>query len=290
MLIVTGASGQLGRRIIDQLLTRVPAARIGASVRDPGKLADLAAKGIRVRRGDFSDAASLRNAFEGAERLLLVSSNAAATGGDTLGQHRTAIDVATELGVARLLYTSQMSCSPNSHFPPGQSHAATEQMLAGSGLKWASMRHGFYSASAIAMNENGLAEGVLSTPADGPVAWTSHDDLAAADAALLAGEVEIDGPTPVLTATETLDLAGLAEAASEVLGRTVRREVLSDDTFRAQARDRGMPKGAVEFAMGYYHAAREGEFAATDPLLERLLGRKPQTMRDVLAQHVRDHG
>lgn len=287
MLIVTGASGKLGRRIVDQLLLHVPAERIGVSVRDPDKLADLNAKGVRVRYGDFTDAESLRHAFEGAERILIVSSNAAATGGDTLAQHRTAIGVAQEIGVDRLLYTSQMSCSQDSHFFPGQSHAATEEMLAESGLNWTSLRHGFYAESALEMNREGLASGVLAAPEDGKVAWTTHDDLAAADAIFLAGGQEIDGQTPVLTATETLDLADLAEMAGRVLGRPMRREVLDDDAFRASASARGTPAGAVEFLMGYYRAARAGEFAATNATLAQLLGRNPQTMHDTLADHYR---
>ena len=287
MLIVTGASGQLGRRIIDRLLVSVPAERIGASVRDPEALADLAAKGVRVRHGDFTDMESLRHAFEGAERILLVSSNAAASGGDPIAQHRNAIDVAKEIGVTRVLYTSQVSSSPVSHFPPGRTHAATEAMLAESGLKWTAMRHGFYAASALAMNSEGLKAGILATPQDGKVAWTTHDDLAAADAVLLAGEAEIDGPTPVLTSTETADLADLAELASQVLGEPVRREVLSDEAFRKRARSNGMPDGQVEFAMGYYRAARAGEFAATDPTLARLIDREPQTMRHVLKERLR---
>ena len=283
MIVVTGASGKLGRRVIKQLLLRLPADQIGASVRDPAKLADLAAKGVRVRHGDFTDADSLRHAFAGARRLLLVSSNAAATGGDTLAQHRTAIDVAGEVGVERLFYTSQLSCSPTSHFMPGRSHAATEVMLAQSGLKWTSLRHGFYTDSALAMNERGLDNGALAAPRDGPVAWTSHDDLAAGDAILMTGEEEIDGATSVMSGAETLDLTGIAGIASDVLDKPVRRTVVDDDAWSAQARERGMPDAAIEFAMDYHRAARDDEFAATSPFLERLLGQKPQTFRKVLS-------
>ncbi|MFC0266707.1 NAD(P)H-binding protein [Kushneria aurantia] len=284
MIIVTGASGKLGSRIVHRLLARTSPDRIGVSVRDPDQLSDLAARGVRVRYGDFNDAASLRSAFEGGERILLVSSNAAASGGDPLAQHRTAIDVAAEIGVERLFYTSQMSAAPDSHFFPGRTHAATEDMLAASGLAWTSMRHGYYAESALAMNRAaGFESGVLAAPRDGKVAWTTHDDLAEADATLLLGEETIDGPTEVLTGDETLDLTDLARLISEIEGRSVRREVIEDDAFRANARERGMPDGAVAFIMGYYLAARAGEFAATSPLLERLIGRKPQTMRDVLA-------
>ena len=282
MLIVTGATGELGSRVVEHLLTHVPADRIGVSVRDPAKASALTEKGVRVRHGDYTDADSLRSAFEGAERLLMVSSNAAATGSDPQAQHRTVIDIAKEVGVSRLLYTSQISCAPDSQFFPARDHAATEAMLAGSGLAWTALRHGFYAASGRMMNQRGFDSGVLAAPEDGKVSWTTHDDLAAADAALLAGIEEIDGPTPPLTGAEALDLADLAGMAAEIFGRPVTRKVVGDDEMRETMRARDMPDGAVDFMMSYFLAARAGEFATVDPTLERLLGRKPQTMRSFL--------
>lgn len=279
MLIVTGASGQLGRKIVENLLLAIPAHRIGVSVRDPGKVADLQALGVRVRHGDYEDAESLRHAWEGAERLLLVSSNAAATGGDTLGQHATALRVARDLKVERVLYTSQVSSSATSHFPPGRVHAATEDMLARSGLAWTAMRHGFYAASALMMNRRGLEAGLLAGPEDGPVSWTTHHDLAAADAALLAGLEVIDGPTPPLTGREALDLADLARLASEVAGRPILRTLVSEVDMGSKARQAGVPQGSIDVMLGYYRAAQAREFASVDPALARILGREPQTMR-----------
>src|SRR5687768_15452866 len=98
MIIVTGATGQLGRAVVQQLVARVPADQIGVSVREPTKAGELAALGVRVRRGDFTDPASLRHAFAGARQVLIVSSNARATGGDTLAQHRAAIEAARAVG------------------------------------------------------------------------------------------------------------------------------------------------------------------------------------------------
>lgn len=282
MLIVTGATGQLGRKIVDHLRTLVPADRIGISTRDPSQAADLAEAGIRVRRGDYDDPASLRHAWEGAERVLLVSSNAAARGGDPVAQHKTAIDIAQELCIGRLLYTSQISASPKSHFPPGRDHAATEAMLTQSGLPWTALRHGFYAASALAMNAQGFAEGTLTGPEDGQVAWTTHDDLAEVDARLLAGAEVIDGATPPLTGADALDLAGLARLASEVTGRDIEREVISEEEMERRARQSGVSDGAIAIMTGYFRAARAGEFARTDPTLARLLGRDPMSMRDVL--------
>lgn len=103
MIIVTGATGQLGHLIVQQLVHRVPAHEIGISVRDPEKAANLRALGIRVRRGDFADPRSLPHAFEGATQVLIVSSNARAYGGDPLAQHRSAIDAARTVGARRII-------------------------------------------------------------------------------------------------------------------------------------------------------------------------------------------
>ncbi|MGB3244262.1 MAG: NAD(P)H-binding protein [Sulfitobacter sp.] len=282
MLIVTGATGLLGRKIVENLLEHVPADRIGISVRDPVKAASLAARGVRVRQGDYGDAESLRHAWEGAERLLLVSSNAAATGGDPRAQHAAAITVARDLGVGRVFYTSQMSSSATSHFPPGRDHAATEQMLAESGLAWTALRHGFYAQSALQMNVRGFEAGTLSGPQDGKVAWTSHDDLAAVDAALLAGDDVIDGPTPPLTGSEALGLEDLAHLASGVMGKEISRVVVSEQDFETGARGAGMSDGAIALMLGYYRAAQAGEFATVDPTLSRILRRAPETMSNFL--------
>ena len=186
MIIVTGASGKLGHAIVEQLVARVPVDQVGASVRDPAKAADLTALGVRVRRGDFADPESLRHAFAGATEVLIVSSNARASGGDTLAQHRSAIDAARAVGAGRIVYTSHMGASASSAFPPMHDHAATEEMLRQSGLAWTALRHGFYAASGVALMGDALETGVLEAPADGKVAWTAHAalglmDLEAAD-------------------------------------------------------------------------------------------------------------
>lgn len=284
MIIVTGATGKLGRAIVENLVRRMPAEQIGASVRDPTKAADLEALGVRVRHGDFADHDSLAHAFEGATQLLIVSSNARASGGDTLAQHRAAIDAARTAGVRRIVYTSQMAASASSAFPPARDHAATEEMLRESGLPWTALRHGFYAESALMLMGEGLKTGVIEAPADGKVAWTTHADLAEADAAILANEGRYDGPTPPLTGSQALDLADLAAIASELLERPVRRETLGDDTLRARMAARGAPEAVADLTLGLYLASRNGEFAAVDPTLEQLIGRPPITMRAVVAE------
>lgn len=285
MIVVTGATGQLGRAIVQELAQRVPAQQVGASCRDPEKAADLAALGVRVRRGDFSEPESLQHAFEGAEQLLLVSSNAAAYGGDTLGQHRAALAAARAAGVTRVVYTSHMAASATSAFPPMLHHHATEAMLRESGLAWTALRNGFYASSGIALLGDAWKTGVASAPADGKVSWTAHADLAAAAAVILAANGTYDGPTPPLTASEALDLDDLAALATE-LGRPLRRHVLEDAELRAKLAARGAPAHVADLMLGLYRASYQGEFAAVDPTLRELLGRAPIRMRDLLAQQI----
>lgn len=282
MIIVTGATGQLGRGIVESLVRRVPAAQVGASCREPSSAAELTALGVRVRRGDFDDPASLDEAFEGATQVLIVSSNARAYGGDTIAQHRTAIEAARRAGARRLVYTSHMAASTASQFPPMLDHAATEGLLAASGLAWTSLRNGFYASSGLALLGDAKNTGVVEAPEDGPVSWTAHGDLAEAASAILAEEGSFDGPTPPLTGAEALGLEELAERASRVWGRPVRRALITDDELRARMAKRGLPPAIGEISVGLYRASRDGEFAAVDGTLERLIGRPPARIDSLL--------
>jgi len=285
MIIVTGATGSLGRLIVQNLIERVPASTVGVSVRNPGKAADLEARGVRVRHGDFAEPTSLAHAFEGATQVLIVSSNARAYGGDAIAQHRAAISAARTAGARRIVYTSHMGASASSLFSPMLDHAATEDLLRASEVAWTSLRNGFYASSGVMLLGDAMKSGAVEAPSDGKVVWTAHADLAEAAARILADEGCFDGPTPPLTASEALDLADLARLASECYGRPIRREVVAEDVHRAKMAARGVPPAVVEISLGLHRASRAGEFCAVDPTLERLLGRRPTTMRDVIAKH-----
>lgn len=286
MFIVTGANGRLGRAIVHELLERMPAERVGATCRDTDKASDLAALGVRIRHGDFVDPVSLPRAFEGARRVLIVSSNAAAYGGDPLAQHRAAIEACRAVGVERVLYTSHMAASERSAFAPMRDHHATEAMLRDSGLGWVALRNGFYAASGIAFLGDAFTTGVVQAPADGKVMWTAHGDLAEAAARILVSDDTADGPTPPLVATEGLDLADLASIVAQRTGRPCRRSVLSDDAMRRTLAARGVPDRAIELALGFYVASRNGEFTSTGDALSKLLGRPPISMREAIATHL----
>ena len=254
------------------------------SVRDPEKAKELTGRGVRVRRGDFADPASLAHAFEGAAQVLIVSSNAAAYGGDPLAQHRAAIDAARAAGAKRIVYTSHMGASSGSEFPPMRDHAATEEMLRGSGLAWTALRNGFYASSGLMLMGKASETGMIEAPADGKVSWTTHADLAQAAAILLANEGRYDGPTPPLTGSRALDLADMAGMASEVWGRPVKRVVITDEEQRARMAAHGLPPAVADIMLGLYRASRAGEFATVDPTLEHLLGRPPRSLQNLLAE------
>lgn len=279
MIVVTGGNGQLGRSVVERLLERVPAELVGVSVREPERAGELAERGVRVRRGDFADPASLAHAFEGADQLLLISVDA--IGEPAVAAHRAAIEAARTAGVGRILYTSHMGASPTSRFAPMPDHAATEAALQESGVAYTSLRNGFYASSAVMQLGAATRTGVLAAPEDGPVSWTVHADLAEVAARVLT-EGGFDGPTPALTADEAVDLTGVAELASEITGREIRRVVVTEAEYRESLLGHGLPAGAADMLLGMFAASRAGEFAAVDPTLPRLLGRPTTPLREVL--------
>ena len=203
-----------------------------------------------------------------------------------MAQHRAAIEAARAAGVRRVVYTSHQAAAATSAFFPARDHAATEELLDASGLAWTSLRNGFYASSGLdyLIGRAFFETGVIESPAEGKTSWTDRDDLAAAAAAILLDEGRHEGPTPPLTGSQSLSFADVAAIASEVLGRPIERRVLSDDEFRAKVAARGAPPQVAEFSLSFYHAARGGELDVVHPLLERLIGRRPTTMRDLIAR------
>ncbi|GAA1139727.1 NAD(P)H-binding protein [Kribbella jejuensis] len=276
MIIVTGGTGRLGRAVVERLAEQVPAGRLGVSVREPEKAADLAARGIRVRRADFDDPAALATAFDGATQVLIVSGPA------DPAPHRLAIETAKSAGAERILYTSHQAASLDSRFVATRGHAATEQDLASSGVPFTALRNGFYASTTVFMLRSAMETGELILPEDGPVSWTAHRDLADAAVVALTDSQRLDGITPALTGPELLDYADVAAIASDLSGRRITRVTVPDDEWRQDALDRGMPEFVVDLTLGIFQAARRGEFAVVDPALPKLLGRPATTLREVL--------
>ncbi|WLQ53021.1 NAD(P)H-binding protein [Streptomyces poriferorum] len=288
MIIVTGATGQLGRQIVERLLVRVPADRIGVSVRDPQKAQAFAGQGVRVRQGSFDEAAGLAHAFEGATQVLIVSVDL--MGEEAVRLHRTAIDAAAAAGARRILYTSHMGADPASHFQACRDHAATEQALSKAGVPYTALRNGFHASAAVQFLGHAAASGSLVLPEDGPVSWTAHADLADAAAAVLADEGRFEGPTPPLTSAQSLTFDDVAAIATAATGRTITRTTASDELFRDQLLGNGVPAEAAGRLLGIFEAARAGEFAAVDPTLAGLIGREPTALSAVIGEHLSSDG
>jgi NAD(P)H dehydrogenase (quinone) len=280
MIVVTGATGRLGGLTLDRLLERVPADQLGASVRTPEKAARYAEQGVRVRAGDYTDPDAMTRSLEGASTVLLVSGST--FGPEVVRQHGLAIEAAQRAGVERVVYTSHQCAAPGTRFAAGQDHAATEELLADSGLAWTSLRDGFHASSTgfwLAM----ARDGVLRLPEDGPVSWTDHADLAEAAAALLVTDRPVDGPTRPLTGPEALDAAAVAARATELTGTAYRREVVGDEEFVAGLVAHGTPQHLADALLTMFLASRAGEFDVVDDYLPTLIGRPATPVDGVLS-------
>ena len=279
MIVVTGATGALNGATVDHLLTRMPAHELVVAVRDPARAQRFADLGVAVRQAGYAEPESLPGAFDGADQLLLVSSND--PGADAVALHRTAIDAAVDAGVGRILYTSHQGAALASPFAPASVHARTEQLLDASGVAWTSLRNGFYAHSLGWLAGPWRETGVITVPADGPVSWTAREDAAEAAAVIIASDGAYDGPTTI-TANAAPTFAEVAEIASELTGRQIGRVLVEPDTWVAAQVAAGQPERMARFSLGMYEAAERGFFAGVDPLLGTLLGREPRTVREVL--------
>ncbi|MEW2069970.1 NAD(P)H-binding protein [Streptomyces sp. NPDC007346] len=281
MIVVTGATGGLGGTTVEHLLKRVPADRIGVSVRDTAKAQHFADRGVRVRQGTYEDPAALRDSFAGAEQVLLVSGNDPAA--NMVGLHRHAIEAAVAAGARRILYTSQQGAVPGNPYRPSDIHIATEALLDDSGVAWTALRNGAYGPLDQVLGP-WRRTGVIAQPEDGPVPYTDRADIAEATAVMLAGDRSFDGPV-TLTAPTALTFHDVAEIASGLTGRSVRRVVLDDEQWVADQITTGVPEQVARLMLTWYQAARAGSFAEAGPLLAELLGREPRTVADRLAAY-----
>jgi NAD(P)H dehydrogenase (quinone) len=272
MIVITGATGALNGATVDHLLNHLPADEIVVTTRDVGKAGRLADLGVTVRHGDYADPATLTDAFDGADQLLLVSSNDPAA--DAVALHRAAIDAAVTVGVGRILYTSHQGAALDTPFGPGRDHARTEQLLAESGLPWTSLRNGFYAHSLGWMTGHWRDTGRIVIPFDGPVSWTAREDAAEAAAAVLVSDGGFDGPV-TLTASAAPTFEEIAVIASGIAGRDVELVVVEPAEWLDAQIAAGQPEFAARFTLGFFEAAGQGFFAGVDPLMATLLGRDP---------------
>ena len=285
-LLVTGASGALGRRVIDHLLgdLQVPPSQVIAVSREPRKLADLAARGVVVREGSFDDRASLDLAFAGAARLLLISTDAVGEPGRRLSQHRTAVEAAVAAGVQHVVYTSMIAPEPGSPIPFAPDHYQTEVALADSPLSWTVLRNAWYMENFDQSLPQILSSGqwVVAT-GDGSVAYVSRDDCSRAAAAALASESN-DRKVLTVTGPAALTSADIGSLLTEITGTPVRVVQVSPEDLSNGLMGAGLPQPIAELLAAFDVNTKLGRASQVTDAVERLTGRPPQSLRNFLSR------
>lgn len=283
-LLVTGASGQLGRRVVEILL-EMNTGPIVATTREPSKLADLAAKGVEVRAADYDRPETLAAAFAGVDRLLLISTDALYVPGQRLAQHRAAVAAAEQAGIKHLIYTSLPGPRPSSESVVEDDHYWTEQAIAASSMTWTFMRHGLYTDNLLWTLPQALATGELANAtANRGRHSVTREDCAHADAAVLAsGETscaiyEITGPAAV-TSEE------VAAIVSELTGKPLAYVGISPAELRKNLADAGFPAPVIGAVVGFDTATAQGFHATVTPTFEALTHRSPTSVRNFLTAH-----
>ena len=271
-IAITGASGQLGRLVADQLLTTVDPAEIVLLTRDPAKLADYAERGADVRAADFSKPDELVEAFAGVERVLLISTDAV---GARVEGHLAAIDAAVKAGVRHMAYTSVSE--PTADNPAGvvADHAATEEALRESGLAWTMLRNNLYADMQVDTIAQAAASGQLVTNVgDGGAAYVTREDCAAVAVGVLTGKGHENKAYDV-TGPQAYTAADLAELATEQSGKPVEVVQVDDDAYTAGLVSAGLPDFIAPLLTSFGTATRLGKLATVTDVVEQVGGRKP---------------
>ncbi|SMQ65407.1 NAD(P)H dehydrogenase (quinone) [Devosia lucknowensis] len=277
-LLVTGASGNLGRLAVEELLAR-GATKVIAGTRDPAKLADLAARGVEVRKLDFNDAATLPAAFAGVERLLLVSTDGVGT---RVAQHKAAIAAAKAAGVKHVVYTSAPAARPDADAGLNPEHFWTEIELAASGLGFTILRNHMYAENNLIGVGHTIASGQLfGLIGDRGTSYVTRADAArTAAGALLTADAntveDVTGPAPVTNVERAALLA-------ELSGKPVNAIPLTPADLKAGMVAAGIPEGFAEALVAFQRDAVTGYHGAVTDVVERYSGRKPQGFADFLA-------
>jgi NAD(P)H dehydrogenase (quinone) len=281
-VLVTGASGQLSRMVIDLLLER-DAGPIIAVSRTPEKLAPLQVRGVETRKGDFDDPASLEKAFAGADRVLIVSTDGVGRPGGRVMQHVPAVRAAAAAGVGHVVYTSATAPTPTSRDSVLNDHYWTEVALAESKLPgWTVLRNNIYTDMLLRGLPAAIASGQLfSATGKGGLSYVTRADCAAAAAGALADGfagkriLDVTGPAPV-TQDE------IAAMASELTGKTVRHVALGGADLRTGLINAGVPHAYADALTDFDVAAAQGYHAIVTPAVKDLGGKAPTSVREFL--------
>lgn len=282
-LLVTGATGKLGTKIVDSLLKTVPANQLAVSVRNPEKAEGIKTRGVEVRQGDFDRPETLGTAFKGIDRLLIISAD-----GDNetrIRQHTNAVAAAERAGVKFIVYTSIVNAQESKNML-APTHKATEEAILKTGIPYSFLRNNWYLE-----NESSSIQGILAgapwvtTAGTGKVGWALQQDYAEAAAAVLAGDghentiYELSGK--LLTQEE------FASALGAVLGKEVPVQQVDDASYAEIMKGAGVPEFLIPFLVGIQKDIREGTLEIESSDFEKLLGRPAKPLSEGLSQIVK---
>lgn len=279
---VTGASGQLGRLVVQQLLDRCQATDVVAIVRDPAKAADLAAAGVEIRVADYEDRASLDAAAAGLDRLLLISSNEV---GKRFPQHQNVIDAAKAAGVGHVIYTSAPKATTSALILAPE-HKATEEYLAASGLAYTVLRNNWYTENYAHSIQSAKESGTLVAAAgEGRVASASRADYAEAAAVVLVGEGH-EGKVYELSGDHAWDYNELAATIAEVTGTPCSYRAVEPSEIVAAMTAAGLDEGMAGFVAALDANIADGLLADASDDLTKLTGKPTTPLKETVEKLV----
>ncbi len=281
ILLVTGASGKFGRRVVEHLLTTyaVPASQIIATTRKPESLADFAAKGVTVRTADFDDEAALAKAFSGATRLLIVSTDAVDRPGRRLEQHQRAVSAAKSAGIKHIVYTSMPNPKVDSPILFAGDHRGTEETIAVSGIAHTILRNSWYMENLLMSLPAALASGQwVVASGQGKTSHTAREDQARTAAAVLASGSSTSA-TYTLTGPEALSADETAKIVSDVLGKPLQVIHVTPDQLKEGMIAHGVPEFLAPLLVSFDVNTLEGNIGMVTDDVKSLSGTAPQTLR-----------
>ncbi|MFL0498750.1 SDR family oxidoreductase [Priestia megaterium] len=285
-ILVTGATGKLGSKVVETLLKTIPADQLAVSVRNPEKAIGLKTRGVEVRQGDFDKPETLDAAFSGIDKLLIISSSEVRLGGDEIRmrQHANAVAAAQRAKVKFIAFTSAPNASESDFFL-APVYKATEAAIAKTGIPYSFLRNNWYLENEIGSIKGAMAGAPwITATGEGKVGWALREDFAEATAAILAGNghentiYELSGK--LMTHKE------LVSTLETVLGKELPFQQVDDETYVEIMKGAGVPEAFLPMLVNTQKGIREGGLDVESNDLEKLLGRPVLPMREALEQIV----
>ncbi|WP_035840227.1 SDR family oxidoreductase [Kitasatospora azatica] len=277
-IVVTGATGALGRLVIDELLATVPAEQVVAVVRDKAKASDIADRGVELRLADYNEPETLAGAFQAGDVVLLISGNEV---GQRVAQHTAVVSAAKDAGVARIAYTSVLG-GPAADFVLADDHKATETAILDSGLTYTFLRNGWYTENYTAQIQVQLQYGVVGSAGEGRIGSATRQDFAAAAAAVLTGEGH-QNATYELSGDQAWTLGEYAAELSRQSASTVAYTDVPPEALKEVLVGAGLPGAFADILVDVDVAGiRPGLLEGGSGDLSRLIGRPTTPLADTI--------